>query len=76
MGLHLAKLFKEMDKNGDGRISEDEFQNQISVSHEEVLDRFWDEFGNADRQTSTVFIVFYAHHASKILIQDPFSADG
>ena len=24
------------------------FQNQISVSHEGVLDRFWDEFGNAD----------------------------
>ena len=48
MGLHLAKLFKEMDKNGAGRISEDEFQNQIGVSHEEVLDRFWDEFGNAD----------------------------
>merc|ERR1719487_195497 len=42
------KLCKQMDANGDGIIGEDEFQNIMGVSPDEVQDRFLDEFGNAD----------------------------
>lgn len=42
------KLCKQMDANGDGIIGEDEFQNVMGVTDEEVKDRFLDEFGNAD----------------------------
>merc|ERR1719236_348420 len=42
------KLFKELDKDGDGKISEAEFQNFHGVDQAEVKDRFLDKFGNAD----------------------------
>eukprot|EP00746_Dinoflagellata_sp_MGD_P165407 gnl/MRDRNA2_/MRDRNA2_94657_c0_seq1.p1 gnl/MRDRNA2_/MRDRNA2_94657_c0~~gnl/MRDRNA2_/MRDRNA2_94657_c0_seq1.p1 ORF type:complete len:1522 (+),score=530.41 gnl/MRDRNA2_/MRDRNA2_94657_c0_seq1:147-4712(+) len=42
------KLCKQMDANGDGIIGEDEFQNVMGVSDDELHDRFLDEFGNAD----------------------------
>merc|ERR1719217_587260 len=42
------KLFKEMDKDGDGKLSEAEMQNTVGVDQEEMQDRMLDKFGNAD----------------------------
>merc|ERR1719321_2663788 len=42
------KHYNKMDKDGDGVVSEDEFQNTVGVDDEEVQDRMLDEFGNAD----------------------------
>jgi len=44
----LGEAFRTLDKNGDGSISEDEFQNFHGVDRAEVKDRFLDKFGNAD----------------------------
>merc|ERR1719420_95153 len=42
------KHYNSMDKDGDGVVGEDEFQNSVGVDEEEVQDRMLDEFGNAD----------------------------
>merc|ERR1719316_203949 len=42
------KLFKEMDKDGDGLVSEAEFQNVVGVDEEEFKERVLEKFGNAD----------------------------
>jgi len=43
------KLFDEIDKNGDGYISEDEFQDMWGVNEEELVDRALAKWGNADK---------------------------
>jgi len=43
------KLFKEMDKNGDGKISADEFQNTFGVDEAEMKDRLLEKYGNVDK---------------------------
>merc|ERR1719420_287466 len=42
------KHYNSMDKDGDGVVGEDEFQNSVGVDEDEVQDRMLDEFGNAD----------------------------
>jgi len=42
------KQYAKMDKDGDGKVGEDEFQNTVGVDEDEVQDRMLDEFGNAD----------------------------
>lgn len=42
------KRFAEMDKDGNGLVSEAELQEVMGVTFEEVKDLFLDEFGNAD----------------------------
>merc|ERR1719375_1839205 len=42
------KLFKDMDKDGDGKVSEEEMQNTVGVDADEMQDRMLDEFGNSD----------------------------
>ena len=43
------KLFENLDKNGDGAISEAEFQNFHGVDPDKVQDQFLDKFGNAEK---------------------------
>jgi len=42
------KLFKEMDKDGDGLLSEHEFQNAMGIDEDELRERALEKFGNAE----------------------------
>merc|ERR1719235_488353 len=42
------KHYNKMDKDGDGVVGEDEFQNSVGVDEEEAQDRILDQYGNAD----------------------------
>merc|ERR1719160_94045 len=42
------KLFKDMDKDGDGIVSEQEMQGAVGVDEDEMQDRMIDQFGNAE----------------------------
>merc|ERR1719310_2425359 len=42
------KLYKEMDKDGDGKVGKDEFQNSVGVEPDEVQDRFVEAFPNPE----------------------------
>merc|ERR1719169_313393 len=42
------KLFREMDKDGNGKVSWDEFQDAFGITEEGVRERVLEKFGNAD----------------------------
>merc|ERR1719159_303166 len=42
------KLFREMDKDGNGKVSWDEFQDAFGITEEGIRQRVLEEFGNAD----------------------------
>jgi len=43
-----AKLFKQMDADGDGKLSESEFQNGVGMTEDELRERALAKWGNAD----------------------------